>query len=166
MHEDEYGRETALTQPFDDAKHISLIGDLLILLALQRTNWKADGLRVVELLKDFHIKMDDAYVRRRHHEKPELYGRKSGQLEVTDLQVKQQVEFLLRVSRTLPHWKQNPPPPLCIRDDTANYYAWTPSRFGMQAATDEEREAEERRRTEVAARRVKRKKELANPLFD
>lgn len=70
--------EITLTQPFNSAKHISQIGDLLILLALERLKWQADGLDVVELLKDFRIKMDDGYVRKRHHDKPELYGSHKG----------------------------------------------------------------------------------------
>ena len=53
----EYGQEERLTQPFDEEKHISPSGDLLLLLALQRTKWKADGLRVAELLKEFHLEM-------------------------------------------------------------------------------------------------------------
>ena len=166
MNADEYGQELPLAETFDKGKHIGQIGDLLILLALRRTKWKADGLRVVELLKEFHIEMSDNYVRRRHLEKPELYGRKTGQLEVTDLQIKQQVSLLMRVIRALPDWKRRPPPPLCIRDDTANYYAWTPSRFGMQAATDEEREVEERRRARIAALQVEVAKKRTNPLID
>ena len=167
MREEEYEVEEALTQPFDKQKHVGQIGDLLILLALERTKWQADGLDVVKLLKDYRIKMDYGYVRKRHHARPELFGRnKGGLLVVSDPQVKQQVKFLLRVVRTLPFWKQSPPPPMCIRDDTANYFAWTPSSFGIQAATDGEREVEEHRREAARARRRKPEKDLASPLFD
>ena len=164
--------EIPLTQPFNSAKHISQIGYLLILLALVRLKWQADGLDVVELLKDFRIKMDYGYVRKRHYAKPELFGsHQGGLLKVSDPQVKEQVQFLLRVMRVLPYWKMEPPPSMCIRDDTANYFAWTPSSFGIQAATDGERDEEESRRAAVAARRVKPKrvkpkKDIATPLLD
>lgn len=136
-------------QPLDTEKHVSQIGDLLILLALMRDEPETleepeilvDGLRVVELLKRFHIDMDHGYIRKRHHAKPGLFGKQKGgmlRIPAYDSEISSQLAFLCQAVTTLSNLDEQY---MRIPATPGNYYTWTPSSFAVQAATEEEREA-------------------------